>query len=171
MLTFEALRKMAAEEKEAHRLTRLPDHFLEEATAYLEKKARIQSRKEDAWELESAQRLLQDLLDIRERKIVNLALYYTRSGVVPDHMTPEEERFFHRIAEVIAAYQQDRLSLVEKKEDKRPALAFLQDTPAFVGTDLQTYGPFKKGDVAAVPEPVGRLLIEKGMAKNADGSL
>lgn len=168
MLTFEALRKIVSDEKAAPKLTGLPERFLEEAALYLEKKVQMRENQEDAWELESARQLLKDLLEIRERKLVNLALYYTRSGIVPDRMTPEEERFFRAVASVLADFQKERDQLVKKQQDKRTVLAFLEDVPAFVGTDLQTYGPFKQGDVATVPEPVGRLLIEKGAGKKIE---
>ena len=44
-------------------------------------------------------------------------------------------------------------------------IVFNEDTPAFMGAYEKTYGPFKKGDIAKLPEENIRVLIEQGMAK------
>lgn len=43
-------------------------------------------------------------------------------------------------------------------------LRFLQPVPAFVGTDLKTYGPFQREDVATVPAVHAKNLIRSGHA-------
>ena len=42
---------------------------------------------------------------------------------------------------------------------------FLKDTPAIIGSDFKTYGPFKKGDVAALPKANASILIKMGAAE------
>jgi len=40
---------------------------------------------------------------------------------------------------------------------------FKQDCPAFVGIDLEVYGPFKEGDKAEVPKANAVVLFKQGV--------
>ncbi len=42
---------------------------------------------------------------------------------------------------------------------------FLKDTPIIMGVDMKQYGPFKKGDVAALPKENASMLIKIGDAE------
>jgi len=44
-------------------------------------------------------------------------------------------------------------------------IRFLKDCAEIVGTDLKTYGPFKKDDVAALPKENASILIKLGIAE------
>jgi len=44
-------------------------------------------------------------------------------------------------------------------------IRFLKDTPAIVGTDFKTYGPFKKDDIAALPSENAKIFIKVGIAE------
>ncbi len=44
-------------------------------------------------------------------------------------------------------------------------IEMLKDVPAFVGIDLNKYGPWKKGDVLSVPEKIAQALIKTGRAR------
>jgi hypothetical protein len=44
-------------------------------------------------------------------------------------------------------------------------IKFLKDVPEFVGSDKKDYGPFKKDEIAKLPEKEGKLLIKKGIAE------
>jgi DNA replication factor GINS len=165
MLTYEALRKLVQEEKTSNKLAELPEDFFENIRSYLDKKASISHEKEDVWELDSARRTLQDLLEIRERKILILALYNVRSGVVSVNMTPEEKQFFDRLVEGIKEFQARRKELLDGKPEKRRIVALLEDMPEFVAINMKIYGPYRKGDVATIPEENAKLLVEKGIAR------
>ena len=168
MLTYEVIRRIMTDEKNATKLTALPEDFFKKAKAYLDNKAQISGSKEDAWELDSAKRLLQDLLEIRERKVITLALFFVRSGVTSENMTPEEEVFFDSIVNNIKQFQAERKKVLEGEPEKRGFVAVLEDVPSFVGTDLKNYGPFKKGDVATLPEDNAKLLLEKNLARRIE---
>jgi len=161
MITYEAIRKAHAEEKAGNRLSRLPDGFFFEVAEYLEKKAKL-SEKEEKWELDSAKNTLQDLTEIRERKVLNAALFSSRTGVAPENMLPVERDFFDKIVCTINDFRKARESMGQ--ESALPVIEALQDIPEFVGADMKGYGPFSKGDVAPVPEENARLLVEAGSA-------
>lgn len=60
-----------------------------------------------------------------------------------------------------------KVSLLESAEN--PAVfvevRFLKDMPAIVGVDMKTYGPFKKGTLAALPKENASILIKMGVAE------
>jgi hypothetical protein len=163
MITYEALRKAATEEKANNRLTRLPDGFFSEVKDYLDMKAQLHE-KEDKWELDSAKNTLQDLMEIRERKVLLSALFGSRTGVVPENMLPVEREFFDRIVSVIKEFMQRK----EEGLNHAPPMSTvksLEDIPAFVGVDMKNYGPFAKGEAATMPQENARLLMKKGSAE------
>ncbi len=58
----------------------------------------------------------------------------------------------------------------EKTSNKTPSREFMRleiirDVPAFIGIDLNKYGPWKKGQIVAVPEKIARALVKTGRAR------
>jgi len=165
MLTYETIRKLVMDEKAAPKLNKLPEDFFENVRIYLEKKSKISDSKEDRWELDSARRWLQDLLDIRERKLLMIAPAFVKSGALPGDITLEEKDFFDRVVEQLKGFQSRKRDVLEGKMEKLESVAFLQDVPKFVGINMSNYGPFKQGDVASLPEENAKLLVENQAAK------
>ncbi len=166
MLTYEAIRKLAMDEKASPKLNKLPDEFFENVRIYLDNKGKIAQSKDDRWELDSARRWLQDLLDIRERKLLMIASAFVESGLTPGEVTPEEEEFFGKVVKQIKEFRDRKKDVSEGKREKLEAVAFLQAVPKFVGVDMHNYGPFKEGDVANLPEGNAKVLLEKKAAKH-----
>ncbi|MFB6291860.1 MAG: hypothetical protein ABEI58_00535, partial [Candidatus Nanohaloarchaea archaeon] len=42
------------------------------------------------------------------------------------------------------------------------------EVPEFMGTDLETYGPFEEGEEAEVPKENAEILINRGNAEKAE---
>ncbi len=57
----------------------------------------------------------------------------------------------------------------ERSAAKQPGVfvevRFLKDTPIITGVDMKQYGPFKKGDVAALPKENASVLIKMKVAE------
>jgi DNA replication initiation complex subunit (GINS family) len=164
MLTYESIRQVVNKEKKDIKLTQLPQEFFNQARAYLEKKRRMKNR-EDAWELTAAKRILQDLVEIRERKIVTLALYSVRTGEKPENLTPEETSLLESVSGIIKDWQAKKKSLLKAKDEPKTLVAAVEAVPQFMGTDMRTYGPFEPGDMATVPSDAAKLLIDSGIAR------
>jgi len=101
-ITFELIRKIQREERDSPQLTQLPENFFEKVSAYLEQKKKIE--KEDrkvSIELKNIERLVENIFDLRERKIINQAIITVRTNIPPKNLTPEEEKFFEQIVKVI----------------------------------------------------------------------
>ena len=168
MLTYDTLSRIVAAERMAKTLTKLPDEFFEDARLYIDSKSKVSAGKEDAWELDNAKRLLQDLLEIRERKILTLALHFVRSGVSPNGMVREELEFFNSVVSSLKGFQDRKKLMVEGKPENRWLLAMLADVPEFLDLRLRKYGPYRQGDIATVPEENAKLLVASGKARKME---
>jgi DNA replication factor GINS len=165
MLTYEIIRECVIKEKNSTKLVELPENFFQEIKTYLESKERISEGKEDLWELDNSKRMLQDLLDARESKLVKLALVFVRAGVTPGSIMPEEKTFFDSMVQSIKSFEQARTETLEGPKEKMKTVAMIEEVPKFVGVNMKNYGPFRKGDIARVPEDNSQLLVSKGMAR------
>lgn len=172
MLSYEELRKMVNDEKNTQKMQNLPEGFFDEVKTYLENKARMSETKEDSWEFESAKRLLQDLIDRRESKIVSLALFHIRSGADPGSMSGSERKLFDSVVSSVRDFHKEMREVLEGKMEPLQTIAMVEDVPEFFGTDERSYGPFSRGDVASIPVDNAELLVKKGMARKIapDGS-
>ena len=76
--------------------------------------------------------------------------------------------FFDALVENIKKYRGERNVLVEGEPKEKNLIVMMNDLEEFVGIDMKNYGPFKKGDVANLPEENTKLLIEKKVAKRIE---
>ena len=112
--------------------------------------------------------VLQDILDVRERKILTLALYHVRSGLVPENLTEREKEFFNTLVNNIKEFQTNRKEVLEGNPIKRDVVGIMDDIPQFVGTDMKNYGPYVKGDVVTLPEEISKFLMERGSVRKIE---
>ncbi len=169
-ITFDLIRKIQTEEKMDSRLSKLPDNFYENVNAYLEQKRKIEAKddRKTGLEIKNIERLAEDIFNRRERKILNLVLISARTGIPPENLTQDEEDVFKNIMSTIKQRREDVLNKLFKKEKKQESgnkVVFKDDVSEFVGSDMKTYGPFKKGDTAELPEENMKLLLDKGVVE------
>jgi len=73
-----------------------------------------------------------------------------------------------RASEVISATVNGRPKVLEliasRMKLKQIVVRFLRPTDAFIGVDMNKYGPFQQEDVASLPFENARLIIEGGSA-------
>ncbi len=165
MITYETLRSIEQEERIGKKLAKLPDRFLLEVIDYMQKKEAMAKEKGDKWELKTAKQRFQNIMELRERKIVNFTLSFVRSGAVPENMMPEERELFDGVVKRVHDFHDKRRKAMTGESTTFKTVAFLQQLPQFVGIDMGYYGPYRQGDIATVPEDNARLLIEKGAAE------
>lgn len=170
-ITFELIRKIQREEERTPKLSRLPENFYQNVKNYLQQKRKILEKMEDrkaSIELKNIERLIEDIFNRRERKIVIQAINSARIGLNVENLTEEEKEFFNRVAEIIKSRREKILKeVIEKVEEKESVgmVIFKENVPEFVGADLKTYGPFEKGDIAKLPEENAKILVERGLAE------
>ena len=166
-VTFDYIRRIQIEEQKSSQLTKIPEDFYESVSNYLEKKRENISEKRSNIEIKNVERLVKNIYERRERKILNAALLKVRIGVEPQNLINKEREFFEKIVNVLREMREEIFKKVfEPKEKEQVSLVvFKEDFPAFVGTDGLSYGPFKKGDVAKLPEENVKVLLERGVAE------
>jgi DNA replication initiation complex subunit (GINS family) len=120
--------------------------------------------RKDTFELKSVERLVEDIFDRRERKILNMAIISARTSIPPENLTDEEKIFFNAILANIKGRRESTLKNFFAARIT-PEVVFKEDMPAFVAIDEKTYGPFKKGDTTRLPEENARVLLQRGVAE------
>ena len=169
-ITFELIRKIQREEQRLPKLTKLPADFYKNTQSYLENKRKAaEANRKVALEMKNIERLVEDVFNRRERKIFNIALIAARTGIPPENLTAEENDFFDSIAGMVKTRREGVLDgLLEGDGAKRETatlVIFSEDVPEFMGSDMKAYGPFKKGDIAKLPEDNMLVVVEQGVAK------
>ena len=167
-ITFELIRKIQLDEQKQPKLTKIPENFFPAINSYIQQKRQL-TLKDDrrvALELKTIERLAEDIFSRRERKITNAALTAARTNIQPENLMEEEKSFFKKIVDDIKRRRNENLEKILKTEKELESLiVFKEDTPEFVGIDEKTYGPFKKGDIAKLPEDNMKILIDRGMVE------
>ncbi len=194
IITFETLFEILKKEKQKEELQRLEKTFLPDLVNYLRTKRSIlesQKTKESIFasaevektskQLHNTVKMIRELYDRRETKIVQAALFSARTEkryIDSSAMLPEETKMFNELAAVLGS---QRLLLLNKilegelpgmgqpqslKREEHQAVpeGFLRavaDIPQFVFSDMNIYGPFSKGEEITVPEEVGKFLQDK----------
>lgn len=188
-ITYETLFDIFRNERKEI-LQLMPESFYADLVAYLKEKTQSDADKENlAKQLKNIHKLVRDIYEMRERKIVNLALVAARgSDVDAAKLLPPEQKLFDSIVsllrdtrkEVLAnllrgelpgavkqkAAAEEPESSEETPVPKGPTMLvrFLAHVPKFVGTELEVYGPFEPGDMANLPTEIAELLIAKNRA-------
>jgi DNA replication initiation complex subunit (GINS family) len=168
-ITFELIRIIQREEQRIPKLTKLPENFFTNVDSYLQQKRRFAETKDDRkGELESKniERLIEDIFNRRERKILNQAIISARTNIPPENLTDEEKVFYD---DLVISIKARRLSLErmlqEEKKEEVKLVVFKEEVTEFVASDMKTYGPFKKGDIARLPEENIDVLMERGIVE------
>ena len=175
-ITFEYIRTVQRAEQRNADLTKIPEDFYSKVRSYLEQKKKILKKKKDksmSIELKNVERILEDIYNRRETKIVTQAILSLRTGLVPQNLIEDEKKLFDSVFNVLKKHRKEILNKVfEEKEDRKELksefIEFLEDVPEFVGIDLKKYGPYNKGDKALIPKDNAELFINAGKAKKLE---
>lgn len=198
IITYEALYEILRNEKFKPELQKLDQDFFKKVTKYLsEKKSILESQqkkksifsstesKKSKKQLENVYKIIKEIYERRENKIIQLALFSSRAknDVDLSVMLQEEQKFFNSILYTLNNYRKgiltnilnEKLPSIDQKEepkelkiDKKPStklVKFTEAIPKFVGDDLNIYGPFEPEDMASLPLKVAQVLINKKKAQ------
>ena len=121
-------------------------------------------------ETQNVKRMLEELLWARYKKIVKTI---TQNQTLPSELlTVEEAKMCESFVTFSGDYRkfaeglmQGQAAKVEAEvSHKRMTLRFAKSTPAIIGLDMKTYGPFKAEDVASLPVENAKMLVKQGLA-------
>ncbi|MBS3163319.1 hypothetical protein J4427_01380 [Candidatus Woesearchaeota archaeon] len=195
-ITYESLYDMLRKEKSQEELQKLDPNFFSFVAEYLNTKKQIlesQESKDSIFasaeiqktrkQLENSQKILKELYERRENKIIQMALFSSRSESRFDSelMLKEEQELFGSVISTLTSFKtsildnliRGKLPVIEQSKsiksqdiDKNSRLVrFINAVPKFVGDDLNIYGPYEEHDVANLPEKVVKVLIDRNRAE------
>lgn len=203
VITYETLFELLKREKERPDLQKLEPAFFSDTISYIKDKKKIidaksdsvfaqEERKKTERQLENIYKIIKDLYERREKKIISLAIdkSRTKSNLIDTTALLKEEKVvFDALTNLLDAYRDailysvlngkmpfmDRLEPIPKeKEDFKSALELKKPTklvrftghvPKFVGPELEEYGPFEEEDIASLPAEIADVLMGKAKAE------
>ncbi len=121
-------------------------------------------------ETQNVKRMLEELLWARYKKLVKTI---TQNQTLPSELlTVEEAKMCESFVTFSGAYRKFAEGLMQGQtvkveaevSHKRMTLRFAKSTPAIIGLDMKTYGPFMVEDVASLPIENAKILIKQGLA-------
>ncbi|MBS3139647.1 DNA replication complex GINS family protein [Candidatus Woesearchaeota archaeon] len=206
-ITLETLYDILRNEKKRGELQNLENTFFIDVVSYVrEKQALLQEKEKSSnifaagekdkleYELRSIRRILKEIYELRENKIIDIALNKskTRSELIDTGaMLREEKEFYENILDRFNHARQQilfplfkgelpgmadypapkKMVVTEKIEENKPATAektkirFIHPTPSFVWKDLKVYGPYDIGEETEMFPEVAELLVRKKRAE------
>ena len=204
-ITYETLFDMLRNEKNREELQKLDKSFFEDLIQYINDKKELLSKDKDSElfsglekektekQLENIKKLVRELYERREKKIVSMALISSRTGSLLDDsaLLKEEKELFDSLIEVLnktragvllkvlkaekpeLEFEQPKKEIVKDVGDKgvvsvkkdAKLIRFTHAVPKFLGKELEVYGPFEEEDVAKLPVEIADVLIGKGRAE------
>jgi len=127
-------------------------------------------------EAENVRKMVEELVLLRREKTVRLVSL----GEAPslEGLAKEEEELVKTVAPSFESFQtllkeivSGRVSQASREKPKKRVLRFLKETPAIIGADMKTYGPFKPQDVASLPTENAKILTRQGVAVEVEVKL
>ena len=192
-LTFSELRKAQKKEKRQEDLSDLEDNFILRVSNYLEMKKDVDNR-----EYKSAKRVFDKIIGLRQEKIVKQAKFAVKSengGSSDLKLLPREKELFLELKNLFQDFNHNIEKMIkgeesiespdidieeeEVKEEAEPepeeeieegyqVVKIISDVPEFMGTDLESYGPFDEGEEVEIPEDNAEILVNRGNAEEIE---
>ncbi len=198
-ITYGSLLELLLREKERGELQKLDADFFANVHRYLKDKQAILQAKSDLFsyeekektikQLSNVRKMLKELYERREKKVVIQALEKSRDKQSIMDMSvflKHEKDLFDSTIVLLDGFRQGVLDpLLGMHEHSSPSMKvpdsyqqfshntqkpvketklvrFLHAVPKFVGKELEEYGPFEEEDIAALPVVITDILIKKG---------
>ena len=180
MITYNEIYEAARKERYSEQLQSLPKSFIGNVAEYLREKKEMSSKEDDVFsdmiaktkkQLENAVTLFNELKRIRRRKILNLVLIASETGISKrdfDNMLDFEKELFENLMKSIDASDKkfnetlNKGSNGESKPAENEMVVFKADSSEFLGPEGEMMGPFKKGQIANLPIQIAKILMEDG---------
>lgn len=190
-INYRYLRKIQQNEKNSPKLSALDFDFYQSVINYikdLEKRYKNdnseQKQKILNEEIINTKKIIENIYEMREKKIINAALSKARGGE-PDtkQLLENEKNLYNQITDML---KENRINLIEKKsinqkknkkfikkvDEKEqtkvkkfnPIIVIKEDLPEFVGTDTKKY-LLKKNDIISISPDICKILNKRDICK------
>lgn len=190
VITHETLFEILKIEKDRSELQKLDDNFFSEVVKYIKDKSKItrandslfsyEDKKKTEKQLENIRRILKNLYDKREKKIINLALdkSRTKSDVIDTSaLLKEEKKFFDSLVDYFNIYREgilynllnENVPIIEEKKEEASKGGFNPEIKKPIEEKNETKNSTKLVRfIHPVPKFVGKDLEEYGPFEEDD---
>ena len=207
VITFETLFDILRKEKSSNELQKLDANFFRDVLDYFRDKKSLmntanpssmfsfEEQQRTQQQLQNAQRLLRDIYEWREKKIMLMARDSSRSKnllVNRGAMLDDEKRLFDDILLTLNRYRNDvlyrlisaksddfqepkdlkkessNIGLSESKKHEMVKIRLREDVSEFIGPNMETLGPYNAGDVVELPNIIAGILVNRSQAEKID---
>lgn len=181
-MNYDDLRRIYRLEKNTSKLVRVEKNFFSELKEFIEneRKSYLESLKEGefskAKDFINLKKLVQEILSLREKKLLNTALISSRTNEFFDsNLTDEELKTLKKIVQILEEHKAafNQIFSEQKKPEKKTqgkdlnkvSLRILKEVPSFIGIDMKEYGPFSAEQTIELPLKTAELLVERKLAE------
>jgi DNA replication initiation complex subunit (GINS family) len=180
MITYNDIYELSRKERYSEQLQPISKKFILDVSNYFQEKERITQKAEsmplDALiktkkQLENARTLFRESMLRRRRKILNLVLIASETGISKqdfENMLGFEKELFEKIMDSIKVSEKklsEGLKGNGEKENKNQLVNFKENVKEFMGFNGEKMGPFENGQVVNIPKEVAKILIEDNKAE------
>ena len=185
MITYNDIYEAARKERYSEQLQKLPKSFITDVADYLKEKKEITSKEDDVFsdviiktkkQLENAITLFKELILRRRKKILNLILIATETGISKqdfDNMLTFEKVLFEELMKCVDSSDKKLNEILNgKKEEiqKNKLVCFLENVEEFVDFDGEKAGPYEKGQIVNISKEIAKILVDDGKAEVIENS-
>lgn len=184
MITYKDIYEAAKKERYSESLQPIPKSFVKDVAKYMKEKREAASKEGDVFsdvllktkkQLENAITLFQELLRRRRKKILNLVLIASETGISKqdfDNMLLIEKNLFEELMRCIEGSDRKLNDLLNGAQEDgtqdNELVVFLEDVDEFLASDGEKYGPFEIGQFANLPKSIANIFLEDGVAEGME---
>ncbi len=182
MITYNDIYEAARKERYSEQLQQIPKNFVSEVSKYMKEKKEVISKDSEDFsdviiktkkQLENATTLFKELIIRRRKKILNLVLVATETGISKqdfENMLSIEKDLFQELMNCMDASEKKLNESFnggkgEEVVRNNDLIVFLEDVEEFLGVEGDKMGPYIKGDIANIPKEIAKILSDGGKAQ------
>ena len=185
MITYNDIYEAARKERYSDQLQAIPKNFVTEVASYLKDKKQIALKQDDGFsdvilktkkQLENAITLFKELMLRRRKKLLNLVLIATETGISKqdfENMLSFEKELFEDLMKCVDISDKKLDSVLNggdggEAQQKNALIVFRENVEEFVGLEGEKMGPYEKGQIVNLSKEIAKILVEDGRAELAD---
>ncbi len=181
MITYKDIYEAAKKERYSEGLQPIPKSFVKDVAKYLKDKREASSKDDDVFsdvllktkkQLENAITLFQELLRRRRKKILNLVLIASETGISKqdfDNMLLVEKALFEDLMKCIESSDKKLNVILNGGEDSSQMnnvlVVFLEAVESFASPEGENYGPYDSGQFVNLPLNIAKVFLEDKTAE------
>lgn len=184
MITYNEIYEAARKERYSENLQPIPKNFVSEVANYIREKKEVASKDDDVFsdviiktkkQLENAITLFKEFMLRRKKKILNLVLVATETGISRqdfDNMLQFEKELFDELMKNIDFSDKkvnQMINGLKEIDEKNLMVSFLEQVEEFMDLTGNPLGPFEKGQIANIPKEIAQILISDGKCEVIEG--